>query len=95
MLPDFIPNLSIGPLCGLTANAVLAVLCLVISIIYYRYRPLRSLFFFYVFITFAFLGWFFWGLQRSPESVPLGVQDPLCFVGSLASHLVLVLLGTL
>ena len=74
MLPDFIPHLSIGPLCGLTANAVLAILCLVISIIYYRYRPLRSLFFFYVFITFAFLGWVFWGLQRSPESVLLGYR---------------------
>jgi adenylate cyclase len=74
MLPDFIPHLSIGPLCGLTANAILAILCLVISIIYYRYRPLRSLFFFYVFITFAFLGWVFWGLQRSPESVLLGYR---------------------
>jgi adenylate cyclase len=74
MLPDFIPHLSIGPLCGLTANAILAILCLVISIIYYHYRPLRSLFFFYVFITFAFLGWVFWGLQRSPESVLLGYR---------------------
>ena len=74
MLPDFVPHLSIGPLCGLTANAILAILCLVISIIYYHYRPLRSLFFFYVFITFAFLGWFFWGLQRSPESVLLGYR---------------------
>ncbi len=74
MLPDFVPHLSIGPLCGLTANAMLAVLCLVISIIYYHYRPLRSLFFFYVFITFAFLGWFFWGIQRSPESVLIGYR---------------------
>ncbi len=74
MLPDFVPHLSIGPLCGLTANAILAILCLVISIIYYQYRPLWSLFFFYVFITFAFLGWFFLGLQRSPESVLLGYR---------------------
>jgi adenylate cyclase len=74
MLPDFIPHLAIGPLCGLTANAILAILCLVISVIYYGYRPLRSLFFFYVFITFAFLGWFFWGLQRSPESVLSGYR---------------------
>jgi len=74
MLPDFVPHLGIGPLCGLTANAILAILCLVISVIYYRYRPLRSLFFFYVFITFSFLGWFFWGLQRSPESVLLGYR---------------------
>jgi len=74
MLPDFIPHLSIGPLCGLAANAVLSILCLVISIIYRHYRPLRSLFFFYVFITFSFLGWVFWGLQRSPESVLLGYR---------------------
>jgi adenylate cyclase len=74
MLPDSIPHLSIGPLCGLTANALLAILCLVISIIYTHYRPLRSLFFFYAFITFAFLGWFFWGRQGSPESVLLGFR---------------------
>jgi class 3 adenylate cyclase len=47
---------------------------LVISIIYSHYRPLRNLFFFYVFITCSFLGWFFWGLQRSPESVLLGYR---------------------
>jgi len=74
MLPDFIPHLSIGPLCALAANAILAILCLVISIIYYRYRPLWSLFFFYIFITFSFLGWLFWGLQRSPESVLIGYR---------------------
>ncbi|HUL23187.1 MAG TPA: adenylate/guanylate cyclase domain-containing protein [Thermodesulfobacteriota bacterium] len=74
MLPDFIPRSSIGPLCGLTGNAILAMLCLVVSVVYHRYRPLRSLFFFYVFITFVFLGWFFWGLQRSPESVLAGYR---------------------
>jgi adenylate cyclase len=74
MLPDFIPHLAIGPLCGMTANAILAILCFVISVVYHHYRPLRSLFFFYVFITFAFLGWFFWGYQRSPESVLLGYR---------------------
>ena len=74
MLPDFIPHSGIGPLCGLTANAILAILCLVISIIYYRYRPLWSLFFFYVFITFSFLGWFLGGLQGLPESVLLGYR---------------------
>jgi adenylate cyclase len=74
MLPDFIPHLSIGPLCALAANAILAILCLVISIIYYRYWPLWSLFLFYVFITFSFLGWVFWGLQRSPESVLIGYR---------------------
>jgi adenylate cyclase len=74
MLPDLIPHLGIGPFCGLTANAILAILCLVISIIYSHYRPLRSLFFFYVFITFSFLGWFFWALQRTPESVLLGYR---------------------
>jgi adenylate cyclase len=74
VLPDFIPHSGIGPLCGLTGNAILAILCFVISIIYYHYRPLRSLFFFYVFITFVFLGWFFWGLQGSPESVLRGYR---------------------
>jgi class 3 adenylate cyclase len=74
MLPDSIPHLSIGPLCGLAANAILAILCLVSSIIYSHYRPLRSLFFFYVFITFSFLGWVLWGLQGSPESVLFGYR---------------------
>jgi class 3 adenylate cyclase len=74
MLPDFIPHLSIGPLCALAANAILAIMCLVISIIYHRYRPLWSLFLFYVFITFSFLGWVFWGFQRSPESILIGYR---------------------
>ncbi len=74
MLPDLIPRFSAGPLCALAANATLAVLCLVMSIIYYDYRPLRSLFLFYVFISLCFLGWVLLGLQRSPESVLLGYR---------------------
>jgi class 3 adenylate cyclase len=74
MLPDSIPHLSVGPLCGLAANGILAIMCLILLIVYYHYRPLRSLFFFYVFISFCFLGWVFWGLQRSPESVLLGYR---------------------
>jgi class 3 adenylate cyclase len=74
MLPTFIPDPSVGPLCGLTANAILAILCLVISIIYSHYRPVRILFFFYSFITFVFLGWVIWGLQKSPESILVGYR---------------------
>ena len=81
MFPDSIPHFSIGPFCGLIANAILAILCLVIWIIYSDYRPLRSLFFFYVFISFALLGSVFWGLQRSPESILLGYR---IFYASLA-----------
>ncbi len=74
MFPNSLPHFSIGPFCGLTANAILAILCLVIWIIYRHYRPLWSLFFFYVLISFALLGSVFWGLQRSSESVLLGYR---------------------
>ena len=74
MFPDLIPRFSAGPLCALAANATLAVVCLVMSIICHNYRPLRSLFLFYVFISLCFLGWVFLGLQRSPESVLLGYR---------------------
>ncbi len=74
MVPEFLPNFIVGPLCGLAAHANLTILCLVFSIIYSHYRPLRILCFFYLFITFVFLGWVIWGLQRSPESVLLGYR---------------------
>jgi signal transduction histidine kinase len=74
MFPDSIPHFSIGPLCGFTVNATLAMLCLVVWIIYRNYRPLRSLFFFYVFTSIALLGSVFWGHQKSPESVLLGYR---------------------
>jgi hypothetical protein len=81
MFPESIPRFSIGPLSGLTVNATLAMLCLVIWIIYRHYRLLRSLFFFYVFTSFALLGSVFGGLQKSPESVLLGYR---VFYASLA-----------
>ena len=72
MLPDSILHFSVGPFCGLAANAVLVILCLIVSVLYPHYRPLRSLFFFYFFIASAFLGWVVYGLQKSPESILLG-----------------------
>jgi adenylate cyclase len=72
MLPESIPNYSIGPFFGFAANAVMAILCFVILALYRRYRPLRSLFFFYLVLTFCFLGWVIYGLQKSEESILLG-----------------------
>jgi signal transduction histidine kinase len=74
MVPEFLPNFTVGPLCGLAAHATLTILCLVFSIIYSHYRPLRILCCFYLFITFVFLGWVIWGFQRSPESVLFGYR---------------------
>jgi adenylate cyclase len=74
MQPESIPHFSIGPLFGLAANGVMSILCLVTSALYHHYRPLRSLFFFYLFITFCFLGWVIYGLQKSPESILIGYR---------------------
>jgi signal transduction histidine kinase len=72
MFPDSIPHFSIGPLCGLIANGMLAILCLVIFTLYQRYKPLFVLAVFYIFIALAFLGWVIYGLQKSPQSILLG-----------------------
>jgi adenylate cyclase len=74
MLPDFIPHHSVGPFFGFIANAVMTILCLVTMALYRHYRPLRSLFFFNLFITFCFSGWVVYSLQRSPESILLGYK---------------------
>jgi signal transduction histidine kinase len=71
-VPEFITHFTIGPLIGLAANGVIAILCLVTLSLYPHYRPLRSLFFFYFFIALAFFGWVVYGLQKSPESIFLG-----------------------
>ncbi len=72
MVPEFLPYFVVGPLCGLAVHAALTILCLVFSIIYSHYRPLRILCFFYLFVSFVFLGWVMWGLQKSPESILWG-----------------------
>ena len=74
MLPDSIPNYSVGPFFGFAANAAMAILCLVVLALYRNYRPLRSLFLFYLFLTFFFLGGVIYGLQKSPESILLGYR---------------------
>jgi len=71
-VPEFITHFTVGPLIGLAANGVIAILCLVTVSLCPRYRPLRSLFFFYFFIALAFFGWVVYGLQKSPESILLG-----------------------
>ena len=72
MFPDSIPNFSIGPLCGLIANGMLAFLCLVIFTLYQHYKPLFVLTVFYILIAVAFLGWVIYGFQKSPQSILLG-----------------------
>jgi adenylate cyclase len=74
MLTDFIPHHSVGPFFGFVANAVMTIICLVILALYRHYPPLRSLFFFNLFITFCFSGWVVYSLQRSPESILLGYK---------------------
>jgi class 3 adenylate cyclase len=77
MLPDFLPHYSVGPFFGFATNAVMAILCLVTLSLHQHYRPLRSLFLFYLFSAFLFLGWVIYGLQKSPESILLGYRIDL------------------
>jgi class 3 adenylate cyclase len=83
MLPEFLPQYSVGPFFGFAANAVMSVLCLVTLALYRHYRPLRSLFLFYLFSTFLFLGWVIYGLQKSPESILLGYRIDLAALALL------------
>jgi len=83
MLPEFIPYYSVGPFLGFAANATMTILCLVTFVLYYHYRPLRSLFLFYLFSTFLFLGWVIYGLQKSQESILLGYRIDLAALALL------------
>ena len=83
MLPQFLPHYSVGPFFGLAANTVMTILCFVVLALYRQYRPLRSLFFFYLFSAFFFLGGVIYGLQRSPESTLLGYRIDLAALALL------------
>ncbi len=77
MLPTSIPYYSVGPFFGFSTNVVMALLCLVALFLYRHYRPLRSLFLFYLFSTFFFLGGMIYGLQSSTESILWGYRIDL------------------
>ncbi len=83
MLPHLIPHYSVGPFIGLIANAVMAILCLVVMALYSHYRPLRSLFLFYLLSAFLFLGWVIYGFQKSPHSILLGYRIDLASLALL------------
>jgi signal transduction histidine kinase len=80
---ESITYFAVGPLIGLAANGVIAILCLATLSLYPHYRPLRSLFLFYLFIALAFLGWVVYGLQKSPESILLGNRILYAAIASL------------
>jgi class 3 adenylate cyclase len=83
MLPSLISHYSVGPFIGLIAHAVMAILCLITHILYRSYRPLRSLFLFYLLSAFLFLGWVIYGLQKSPQSILLGYRIDLAALSLL------------
>jgi class 3 adenylate cyclase len=83
MLPNLIPYYGVGPFIGLIANTVMAILCLVTLVLYRQYRPLRSLFLFYLLSTFLFLGWVIYGFQKSPQSILLGYRIDLAALALL------------
>jgi signal transduction histidine kinase len=74
---------SIGPFFGLVTNLVMAALCLVTFILYPHYKPLRWLFLFYVFLSFFFLGYIVYMLQKSPESILWGYRINLAALALL------------
>ena len=83
MLPHLIPHYGVGPFIGLIANAVMAILCLVTLVLYHSYRPLRSLFLFYLLFTFFFLGWVIYGFQKSHASLLMGYRIDLAALALL------------
>ena len=83
MLPNLIPHYSVGPFIGLIANAVMAILCLVTLNLYRQYRPLKSLFLFYLLSALLFLGWVIYGFQKSYPSILWGYRIDLAALALL------------
>src|SRR4030042_62751 len=88
MLPESLPHYSVGPFFGFATNAVMTLLCLVTLALSRHYRPLRSLFLFYLSSTFLFFGWVVYGLQKSPESILLGYRIDLASLALLPASCV-------
>jgi adenylate cyclase len=83
VLPDFIPYYSIGHFIGFAVNGVFALLCLAMLGFYRTYKPLRSLFLFYLFSAVLFWGEVTYGLQKSPSSILLGYRISLAALALL------------
>lgn len=83
MLPQLLPHYSVGPFFGFAINAMMTLLCSATLLLYSRYRPLRSLLFFYLSSALFFLGWVIYGLQKSPQSILLGYRLDLAFLALL------------
>lgn len=66
MPPDLLPSYSLGPLLGLAINGTLCLCCLVLGLMYPRYKPLKSLALFYGALVCFFSGFAAYGLQISP-----------------------------
>lgn len=71
MLPPFVPAYSIGPLIGLVANGLLALMCLFLSLLHRSYRPTRTLCIFYFWLAVFFLGYTVYGFQLSNDSIKI------------------------
>jgi len=69
LLPDFVPDYSVGPFIGLVVNGALALLCLLTYLCFPRYKPLSRLLWVYLAICSFFLGFTAYGLQRSESSI--------------------------
>jgi signal transduction histidine kinase len=74
MLPGSMPHFSLGPFFALASSAVMVILCFITLLFYPRYRPLKGLLLFYLFLALCFLGWVIYGLQKSPESILWGYR---------------------
>ncbi len=82
MLPDHVPAYGVGPMLGLAVNGMLGLLCLAVVFTYRQYRPLRSLFAFYLTLSVYFLGFTIYTYQSSDYSISEGYRLmllALCF----------------
>ncbi len=69
LLPDQIPGYAIRPVIGLTANGIIFLLCLIVWLVFPRYRLVKNLLFFCLSISVYFLGFSLYAFQLSEESI--------------------------